>query len=78
MALCGAGCMGFVNVGHGLRAMGYLEPDQLPAGPVALITQSGSVFSALLRTRRALGFTVAVVLRPGTGHHARPSTRDMR
>ncbi len=60
MALCGAGCMGFVNTGHGLRAIGYQEPDPVPAGPVALVTQSGSVFSALLRTRRALGFTVAV------------------
>jgi acyl-CoA synthetase (NDP forming) len=60
MALCGAGCMGFVNVRHGLRAIGYQEPDPLPAGPVALVTQSGSVFSALLRTGRPLGYTVAV------------------
>ena len=60
MAVCGAGCMGFVNVTYGLRAVGYVEPDPLPRGPVALITHSGSVFSALLRTRRALGFTVAV------------------
>ena len=60
MPVCGAGCMGFVNVARGLRATGYVEPDQLPAGPVALVTHSGSVFSALLRTRRAFGFTVAV------------------
>ncbi len=60
MAVCGAGCMGFVNVTYGLRAVGYVEPDPLPRGPVALITHSGSVFSALLRTRRGLGFTVAV------------------
>jgi acyl-CoA synthetase (NDP forming) len=60
MPLCGAGCMGFVNVARGLRAIGYTEPDPLPAGPVALVTHSGSVFSALLRTRRAFGFTVAV------------------
>ena len=60
MAVCGAGCMGFVNVTGGLRAVGYLEPDPLPAGPVALVTHSGSVFSALLRTRRRLGYTVAV------------------
>ena len=60
MELCGAGCMGFVNVGYGLRAIGYVEPDPLPAGPVALVTHSGSVFSALLRTRRAIGFTLAV------------------
>ncbi|HEX5269887.1 MAG TPA: acetate--CoA ligase family protein [Gemmataceae bacterium] len=60
MAVCGAGCMGFVNVARGLRAIGYAEPDELPAGPVALVTHSGSVFSALLRTRRAFGFTLAV------------------
>jgi acyl-CoA synthetase (NDP forming) len=60
MAVCGAGCMGFVNICHGLRAVGYIEPDPLPAGPIALITASGSVFSAMLRTRRALGFTLVV------------------
>ena len=60
MALCGAGCMGFVNVAYGLRAVGYVEPDPLPAGPVALITHSGSVFSALLRSRRELGYTLLV------------------
>jgi acyl-CoA synthetase (NDP forming) len=59
MAVCGAGCMGFVNVARGLRAIGYVEPD-LPAGPAALITHSGSVFSALLRARRGFGFSVAV------------------
>jgi acyl-CoA synthetase (NDP forming) len=60
MAVCGGGCMGFVNVARGLRAIGYVEPDPLPAGPVAMVTHSGSVFSALLRTRRAFGFTLAV------------------
>jgi acyl-CoA synthetase (NDP forming) len=60
LALCGAGCMGFVNVVRGLRAIGYIEPDPLPAGPVALVTHSGSVFSTLLRARRGFGFTVAV------------------
>src|SRR5262249_41414499 len=33
MALCGAGCMGFVNLAHGLRARGYIEPDPPPPGP---------------------------------------------
>ena len=60
MALCGGGCMGFVNVARGLRAIGYVERDPLPSGPVALVTHSGSVFSALLRTRRHLGFSVVV------------------
>jgi acetate---CoA ligase (ADP-forming) len=60
MAVCGGGCMGFVHVVNGLRAIGYIERNPLPAGPVALVTHSGSAFSALLRTRRRLGFTVAV------------------
>jgi acetate---CoA ligase (ADP-forming) len=60
MELCGAGCMGFVNVARGLRAIGYVEPDQLPSGPAALVTHSGSVFSAMLRSHRAIGFTLAV------------------
>jgi acetate---CoA ligase (ADP-forming) len=60
MALCGAGCMGFVNLEHGLMAVGYVEPDPLPRGPVAFVTHSGSAFSALLRTHRRIGFTIAV------------------
>jgi acyl-CoA synthetase (NDP forming) len=60
LALCGAGCMGFINVSYGLRAIGYTEAERVPDGPVALITHSGSVFSALLRARRRLGFTLAV------------------
>jgi acyl-CoA synthetase (NDP forming) len=52
--------MGFVNVARGLRAIGYTEPDPLPAGPVALVTHSGSVFSAMLRARRRIGYTLAV------------------
>ncbi len=60
MALCGAGCMGFINVSRGVRAIGYTEADPVPDGPVALVTHSGSVFSALLRARRRLGFTLAV------------------
>jgi acyl-CoA synthetase (NDP forming) len=60
MAVCGGGCMGFVHVVNGLRAIGYIERDPLPAGPVALVTHSGSAFSALLRTRRRLGFSLAV------------------
>ncbi|MGH3509819.1 MAG: acetate--CoA ligase family protein [Nocardioidaceae bacterium] len=60
MALCGAGCMGFVNPARGIRAIGYLERDPLPVGPIALVTHSGSVFSALLRSHRRLEFSLAV------------------
>ena len=57
MAVCGAGCMGFVNNATGLRALGYLEPDPLPAGGVSLVTHSGSAFSTVLRAGRGFGFT---------------------
>ena len=60
MALCGGGCMGFVNIDYGLRAIGYVEQEALPAGPVALVTHSGSAFSAMLRSHRRFGFTLAV------------------
>jgi acetate---CoA ligase (ADP-forming) len=60
MTVCGAACMGFVNVARGLRAVGYVEPDPVRAGPVAVITHSGSVFSTLLRARRGFGFSLAV------------------
>lgn len=60
LEVVGSSCMGFVNVAAGVRAIGYLERHPLPAGPVALVTHSGSVFSTLLRTHRALGFTTVV------------------
>jgi acetate---CoA ligase (ADP-forming) len=60
MAVCGGGCMGFVNNALRVRALGYLEPDPLPAGGVSLVTHSGSAFSTLLRSRRGFGFRLAV------------------
>ena len=60
MAVVGGGCMGFVDTTTGVRAIGYLEPDPLRTGSIALVTHSGSVFSALLRTGRRLEFAVAV------------------
>ena len=60
MPVCGAGCMGFVNLARGVRAIGYLEREQLPPGPIALVTHSGSVFSALLRTHRRLEYSLGV------------------
>ncbi len=60
MAVCGAGCMGFANPATGVRAIGYLERNPLPVGPIALVTHSGSAFSTLLRTHRRLEFSLAV------------------
>ncbi len=58
MALCGGGCMGFVS--REVRALGFFEPSPLPEGPIALVTHSGSAFSALLRAERPFGWSLAV------------------
>ncbi len=60
LALVGGGCMGFVDLTTGVRAIGYLERDPLPVGSIALVTHSGSVFSAMLRTHRRLEYSVVV------------------
>ena len=60
LEICGGGCMGFVNAVRGVRAIGYLERDPVPAGPIALVTHSGSVFSAMLRTHRRLEYSLVV------------------
>ena len=60
LELCGPGCMGFVNAVRGARAIGYLERDPVSVGPIALVTHSGSVFSAMLRTHRRLEYSLVV------------------
>jgi acetate---CoA ligase (ADP-forming) len=60
MAVCGGNGMGFFNLEQRLRVCGYPEPADLPAGPVAVITHSGSVFSALLHNDRGLRFNLVV------------------
>ncbi len=60
MAVCGGNGMGFFNLEQSLRVCGYPEPADLPAGPVAVVTHSGSVFSALLHNRRGLRFNLVV------------------
>ena len=60
MAVCGGNGMGFFNLEQSLRVCGYPEPADLPAGPVAVVTHSGSVFSALLHNQRGLRFNLVV------------------
>jgi hypothetical protein len=60
MAVCGGNGMGFFNLDHSLRVCGYPEPAGLACGPVAVVTHSGSVFSALLHNDRGLGFNLVV------------------
>ena len=60
MAVCGGNGMGFFNLEQRLRVCGYPEPEDLPCGPVAVVSHSGSVFSALLHNRRGLRFNLVV------------------
>lgn len=60
MAVCGGNGIGFFNLEHSLRVCGYPEPAGLPCGPVAVVSHSGSVFSALLHNDRGLRFNLVV------------------
>jgi acyl-CoA synthetase (NDP forming) len=60
MAVCGGNGMGFFNLDQSLRVCGYPEPAALDPGPVAVVSHSGSVFSALLHNRRGLRFNLVV------------------
>jgi acyl-CoA synthetase (NDP forming) len=60
MAICGANCMGFLNLEGGLRALAFHEREDLKPGSIAMISHSGSAFSALLHNQRGLRFNVAV------------------
>jgi acetate---CoA ligase (ADP-forming) len=60
MAVCGANCMGFVDVERGLRALAFEERADLEPGNVAWFSHSGSAFSALLHAERGIRFNLAV------------------
>ena len=58
--ICGANCMGFLNVERRLRALAFHEREDLEPGGIAWISHSGSAFSALLHSQRGLRFNIAV------------------
>ncbi len=60
MSLCGGNCMGFLNLERGLRACGYVMPDDLEPGPVTFISHSGSAFAAFAYNDRMLRFNLLV------------------
>jgi acyl-CoA synthetase (NDP forming) len=63
MAICGPNCFGIVNVNTGAVAFNGVVPKALLRGPVALVSQSGSLgnfaFGPLIRDRK-LGFSYFV------------------
>jgi acyl-CoA synthetase (NDP forming) len=58
--ICGANCMGFYHLNFGLRVCGFPPPDWIKPGRIALITHSGTVFSALCHNDKRLRFGLAV------------------
>src|SRR5918999_2675368 len=60
MVVCGGNCMGFADVERGLRALAFEERPDLEPGGVALISHSGSAFTALLHAERGVRFNLTV------------------
>jgi acyl-CoA synthetase (NDP forming) len=60
MRICGANCMGFLNLERRLRALAFHEREDLEPGGIAWLSHSGSAFSALLHSQRGLRFNIAV------------------
>jgi acetate---CoA ligase (ADP-forming) len=57
MLVCGPNCLGVVNLAH--RSCGYssISPKGLAVGDVGVVSQSGTVIVALVRSLRGLGFS---------------------
>ena len=60
VAVCGANCMGFVNLLDRIQVTGMPFTQLGAAGGVALISHSGSSWSGLLGNQRGIGFNFAV------------------
>ncbi|HEY2112857.1 MAG TPA: CoA-binding protein, partial [Dongiaceae bacterium] len=60
MQICGGNGMGFYNHEAGVRLCGFPPPDWVGSGPIALISHSGSAFSALVHNDRRFGYCLAV------------------
>ncbi len=60
MQVCGGNGMGLYNNEAGVRLCGFPPPDWVGTGPIALISHSGSAFSALVHNDRRFGYCLAV------------------
>ncbi len=60
MVVCGPNCMGFFALPERLAISGYETNPTLPAGNVALISHSGSIWDALLQNKRQVHFNYAI------------------
>jgi acyl-CoA synthetase (NDP forming) len=60
MVVCGPNCMGFVSLARRLPVSGYDTNPDTPAGNVALVAHSGSVWEAFLQNQRGVAFNYVV------------------
>lgn len=60
IAVCGPNCLGLVAPALGVTLTGYHLPDDLAAGAVAAVVQSGSVFWSLAHNTRGIRFNTLV------------------
>lgn len=60
LALLGGNCMGFYNYGDHLFVSGYPVHERAPAGGIAVVSHSGSSFSALANSGRELRFSYLI------------------
>ena len=60
MAICGPNAMGVYNLHHHFAISGYPVRSDKPAGSVALITHSGTVFDAMSQNNRDVNFSYVI------------------
>jgi acyl-CoA synthetase (NDP forming) len=60
MAVCGGNCMGYVNFVDGIRATAGAPPTSDQAGPISLISHSGSTWVGLIGNQRQLQYNYAI------------------
>ena len=60
MAICGPNCMGLIAFGHNFCASGYPIEPGVPAGNVAFIAHSGTVFDTIWQNRSGVRFNYLV------------------
>ncbi len=60
MAICGPNAMGFFSLRHKLVISGYPVRPDMPAGNIALITHSGTVFDAMTQNNRDVHFNYVI------------------
>jgi acyl-CoA synthetase (NDP forming) len=58
--ICGGNCMGFYNLGYGLRVCGFPPPPWMRKGGAVLLTHSGSVYSGICHNDKRMGWALAV------------------